>query len=161
MPYAPVVVLALGFRREDVHHDLAGFGFLAPRRESLRILGCLFPSSMFPGRAPKDHVALAAFAGGTMDRAILDLDDDQIRRFMLDDLDRALGLKAPPLVAHLRRWERAIPQYELGHGRFVSLAESLEQTHPGLHIGGNVLGGISVPDCIRKGAELAERIGVR
>jgi oxygen-dependent protoporphyrinogen oxidase len=158
MPYAPVVVTALGFRREHVAHPLDGFGFLAPRREDLRVLGCLFPSSLFPGRAPEGHVALAAFVGGTTDRAVLDLSDEEIRGVVLGDLRRALGLRGDPVRAIVRRWPRAIPQYELGHGRFVDLARSIEAELPGLHVAGNVLGGVSVPDCIRKGTALAEAI---
>ena len=158
MPYAPIVLTALGFRREDVAHPLDGFGFLAPRCESLRILGCLFPSSLFPGRAPAGHVALTAFAGGRTDPAIVEVDDDRVVGLVTAELKRALGTRAAPVAVHVRRWPRAIPQYEVGHGRFVARARELEARLPGLSIGGNVLGGVSVPDCIRNATTLAERL---
>lgn len=158
IPYAPVAVACYGFRREDVGHPLDGFGFLAPREESLRVLGCLFPSSLFPGRAPEGHAALAAFAGGRTDPGVLDLDDDGLHRAVLADLDRSLGLAGEPVVRHLARWPRAIPQYEVGHGRFVELARALERELPGLHLAGNFRGGVSVPDCIQNATDLAERI---
>ncbi len=158
IPYAPVVSVGLGFRRRDVHHPLDGFGFLVPRGEQLRLLGCLFPSSLFDGRAPAGHVALAAFFGGRADPEVLRLDDAQIRRLVIDELDRALGLGDAPVQMVIRRWPRAIPQYELGYGRHVAWVEAFERAHPGLHVGGNLFGGISVPDCIRKGVALAERI---
>ncbi|HZF07749.1 MAG TPA: protoporphyrinogen oxidase, partial [Thermoanaerobaculia bacterium] len=41
IPYSPVAVVALGFRREDVAHPLDGFGYLVPRKEGRRTLGCL------------------------------------------------------------------------------------------------------------------------
>src|SRR6185295_2049338 len=72
IPYAPVAVVSLGWRREEVSHPLGGFGFLVPRKEGLRLLGCLFPSEIFPGRAPEGHVALAAFAGGRTDPGIVE-----------------------------------------------------------------------------------------
>jgi protoporphyrinogen/coproporphyrinogen III oxidase len=152
VPYAPVVVAALGFRREDVAHPLDGFGFLAPRRESLRILGCLFPSSLFPGRAPAAHVALSAFAGGRTDPTLVDWPEERLLDLVLGDLRRALGLRGEPVVARLRRWPRAIPQYELGHARFVDLTRQIERDLPGLAIAGNFAGGVSVPDCIARGA---------
>lgn len=158
MPYAPIVLTALGFRRADVAHRLDGFGFLAPRCESLRILGCLFPSSLFPGRAPKGHVALTAFAGGRTDPEVALLDDDAVVRLVTSELARALGTRAAPVVRRVRRWPRAIPQYEVGHGRFVERAREIEAALPGLSIGGNVLGGVSVPDCIRNATALAERL---
>ncbi len=158
VPYAPVVVASYGFRRDQVRHPLDGFGFLAPRTESLRLLGCLFPSSLFPARAPAGHVAIAAFAGGRSDPGMVELDDEALDRRLLGDLDRALGLTGEPVFRHLRRWPRAIPQYEVGHGRFVDLAAEIERDLPGLHVGSSFLGGVSVPDCIERATGLAERM---
>ena len=96
IPYAPVVVASYGFRRADVRHPLDGFGFLAPRKESLRLLGDLFPSTLYPDRAPEGYVAIAAFAGGRTDPGILDL-DDALHAALLADLDRALERELPGL----------------------------------------------------------------
>jgi oxygen-dependent protoporphyrinogen oxidase len=58
----------------------------------------------------------------------------------------------------VRRWPRAIPQYEVGHGRFVGLAQALERELPGLKLAGNYLRGISVPDCIANGLAVADAV---
>lgn len=162
IPYAPVAVASYGFRRADVDHPLDGFGFLVPRKEaarsSVRILGCLFPSALYHGRAPEGHVAITAFAGGRTDPGILDLADDDLHDLVLGDLDRALGLRGEPVLRDLARWPRAIPQYEVGHGRFVDLARGLEREIPGLHLSGNFTGGVSVPDCIQNATELADAL---
>jgi oxygen-dependent protoporphyrinogen oxidase len=155
IPYAPVAVVSLGVRREDVAHPLDGFGFLAPQSEGLRVLGCLFTSTIFPGRAPAGHAALVAFVGGRINPEMVDQDDAAILAAVREDLGRALGLRGEPVFRHVRRWPRAIPQYELGHGRFVERAAAIEESCPGLAIGGNFLRGISVPDCIRNAAALA------
>lgn len=165
IPYAPVVVASYGFRREDVAHALDGFGFLVPRKEaarsSVRILGCLFPSTLYHRRAPDGHVAIAAFAGGRTDPGILDLADEALHELVLSDLDQALGLRGEPVLRDLARWPRAIPQYEVGHGRFVDLAHGIEREIPGLHLSGNFIGGVSVPDCIQNATDLADRILAR
>ncbi|HKI03887.1 MAG TPA: protoporphyrinogen oxidase [Thermoanaerobaculia bacterium] len=158
IPYAAVAILALGWRREAVAHPLAGFGFLAPRKEGLRTLGCLFPSEIFPGRAPAGHVALAAFAGGRTDPEIVGWDDERTVAAIVGELRGPLGLQGEPAFRLVRRWPRAIPQYELGHGRFVERAREIERALPGLRLGGNYLGGISVPDCIRNATVLAEEL---
>ena len=158
IPYAAVAIVSLGYRREDVAHALDGFGFLAPRGEGLRVLGCLFPSQLFPGRAPEGHAALAAFLGGRTDPEIVQQDDAQILAAVEDDLRRALGVRGTPVLATVRRWPRAIPQYEIGHGRFVERAAEIERGLPGLHLGGNFLRGVSVADCIKNGTEIAEAI---
>ncbi|HEV8581082.1 MAG TPA: protoporphyrinogen oxidase [Thermoanaerobaculia bacterium] len=155
IPYAAVAVVSLGWRREDVDHPLGGFGFLAPRKEGLRVLGCLFPSEIFPGRAPAGHVALAAFAGGRTDPEIAAWDDERIVSTVVEELRGPLGLRGEPAFRLVRRWPRAIPQYELGHGRFIERAREIEGALPGLRIGGNFLGGVSVPDCIRNATALA------
>lgn len=158
IPYAAVGIVSLGYRRSDVAHALDGFGFLAPRGEGLRVLGCLFPSELFPERAPEGHVALAAFVGGRTDPDIVQQDDAAILAAVEGDLRKALGVRGAPVLAAVRRWPRAIPQYEIGHGRFVERAAEIERELPGLRIGGNFLSGVSVPDCIKNATELADDV---
>jgi oxygen-dependent protoporphyrinogen oxidase len=158
IPYAPIAIVSLGVRRADVVHPLDGFGFLAPRKEGLNILGCLFTSTLFPGRAPEGHASLAAFVGGRTNPEITTRDDGAIYATVRGELGRALGLSGEPVFHHVRRWPRAIPQYELGHGRFIERAEEIERQNPGLRISGNFLRGISVPDCIRNATALAAEI---
>jgi protoporphyrinogen/coproporphyrinogen III oxidase len=156
IPYAAVAVASLGWRREDVGHPLDGFGFLAPRKEGLRVLGCLFPSEIFPNRAPAGHVALAAFGGGRTDPEFAAWDDDRILSTVLSELRGPLGLRGEPAFHLVRRWPRAIPQYEVGHGRFVERAKEIEGALPGLRIAGSFVGGVSVTDCIKNGTAVAE-----
>lgn len=158
IPYAPVAVVSLGYRRTDIAHELGGFGFLAPRNEGLRVLGCLFPSELFPGRAPEGHAAIAVFAGGRSDPEIVGMDDERILAIVQEDLRKAIGAKGAPALTAVRRWPRAIPQYELGHGRFVERAAEIERALPGLRIGGNFLRGVSVADCVKNATALADEL---
>jgi oxygen-dependent protoporphyrinogen oxidase len=158
IPYAAVAMVSLGWRREEVGHPLDGFGFLVPRKEGLRLLGCLFPSELFPGRAPEGHVALAAFAGGRTDPELAGWDEERIAATLIGELRAPLRLRGDPAFQLVRRWPRAIPQYEVGHGRFVERAKEIETALPGLRLAGNSLGGISVPDCIRNATALAEEM---
>ena len=157
-PHASVVVAGYGFRRADVRHRLDGFGFLVPRGEGLRILGCLFPSSIFPGRAPEGYVTLTVFLGGRTDPDAVGLGDDEIHRVALAEIGRTLGLAGEPVARTLARWPEGIPQYEVGHGRYVELAAELERALPGLHLGGSWLGGISLPDRVERAAEIARAV---
>ena len=161
LPYAAVAVVAAGYRRQDVAHPLDGFGFLRATGAGgagLRVLGCLFTSSLFPGRAPEGCVALTAFLGGRTDPEAAAWSDERLGAAVQEDLGRALGVRGEPLARVVRRWPRAIPQYERGHGRFVALQSELERALPGLYLAGNYLHGISVPDCVRNATALAERI---
>ena len=155
VPWAPVAVVHLGVRLADLAHPLDGFGFLAPRGEGLRLLGCLFTSTIFPGKAPAGCAALAVFLGGRTDPAAVELADDAMREVVCEDLGRALGLAGEPVVAEVLRWPRAIPQYEVGHGRYLALAEEIEQRLPGVVLAGSYRGGVSVPERIEAGAAAA------
>ena len=63
--HPPVTSVVLGFRREDVAHPLDGFGVLIPELEKFNSLGTIFSSSLFPSRAPRGHVTLTSYIGGT------------------------------------------------------------------------------------------------
>jgi oxygen-dependent protoporphyrinogen oxidase len=158
LPYAPVAVVALGYRREDVAHPLDGFGFLAAAGSGLRLLGCLFSSSLFADRTPPGHVLLTCFLGGRTAPDLVELDDAEIVRLVREDLVRTVGARGEPVFTAVRKTQRAIPQYELGHRRFVDLAAELEAALPGLHLAGNWLHGAGVADCVERAATIAAQI---
>ena len=57
---------------------LDGFGFLVPEVENLKILGTLFSSTLFPGRAPDGQVLLTTFVGGERNPALANLPTSSI-----------------------------------------------------------------------------------
>ncbi len=153
--HPPVVSVFTGFHRDAVRHPLDGFGVLMPEVERGMILGTLFSSTLFPGRAPEGHVALTSFVGGMRDPALAALDDSEILRIVQAELDRLLGVTAPPVFTRVHRWPRAIPQYTLGYQRFNDAIATAEASAPGLFIGGNCRDGISLANCIASGRRLA------
>jgi oxygen-dependent protoporphyrinogen oxidase len=158
IPHPPVSSLFLGYRREQVAHALDGFGGLVPAVERREVLGILFSSTLFPGRAPEGHVALTVFAGGLRqpDNARLGL--DQLLGRIDRDLRDLVGAEGPPVFVRHTHWPRAIPQYVPGFERWLEQMAALEDRHPGLFIGGNARDGISLPDCIKSGRKLAARV---
>jgi oxygen-dependent protoporphyrinogen oxidase len=155
--YPPVASVFLGFRRDQVQHPLDGFGALVPSTEKRSILGIVFSSSLFPGRAPEGHVALTVLAGGVLQPGIAALPADELVELVRTDLTRLLGAHGKPAFVRHTLWPRAIPQYNLGHGRHLEAMAQCERSHPGLLIGGNVRDGISIPDCLMSGVSLAKR----
>lgn len=150
-----VVSVFCGYRREEVAHPLDGFGLLVPRVEGRRILGTLFSSTLFPGRAPPGHVALTTFVGGLRNPQLALLDEEALREVVSAELSDLLGAKGEPAAFAVRRWPKAIPQYNLGYQRFRDACAAVEAAAPGFFIGGNCRDGISLSDCIRSGRRLA------
>ncbi len=148
-PHHPAAILQHGFRREDVGHSLDGFGFLVPEKENLRILGTLFSSTLFPGRAPEGHVLLTTFVGGERQPDLAQRNDSALHDLALDDLRSLLDLKAPPTFRRIVRWPRAIPLPDSGQDSRIDSAAKLATANPGLSFTGSHLTGAALPACIQ------------
>jgi oxygen-dependent protoporphyrinogen oxidase len=157
LPHPPVSSLFLGFHREQVKHPLNGFGALVPAVEQRSILGVLFSSTLFAGRAPDGCVALTVFAGGMRQPDAGRLATPELLARVLPDLASLLGVSGDPVFVRHAHWPKAIPQYNIGHERFLEPLQQAEARHTGLFIGGNARDGISLPDCVRSGLKLAQR----
>lgn len=151
----PVTSLVLGFKRKQVKHPLNGFGMLIKAAEKSPLLGVLFSSSMFDGRAPDGHVTLTCMMGGVRHPEYAK-NSDQV---VLDELQKLLGVSGSPTFRHRTSWQHAIPQYNIGYEKVLDALEDCENSHPGLHFAGNYRGGISVTDCIINGLDLGSRLG--
>ncbi|WP_233256723.1 protoporphyrinogen oxidase [Opitutus sp. ER46] len=156
--HPPVSSLFLGYRRDQVTHALDGFGVLVPEIEHRSVLGILFSSSLFPGRAPDGHVALTVMAGGMRQPEIARLPEEKLLATVDRDLRELLGVKGEPVFRRHNFWPRAIPQYNLGYERHLETMAAAERNHPGFFIGGQVRDGIAVPACIAAGEKLAQRV---
>lgn len=156
--HPPVAVLALGFRREDVSHPLDGFGFLVPEVERRNVLGVIFSSTLFPGRAPDGHVALTAFVGGVRNPDLANADLPTVTARVLDDLRALLGATGEPTFRAFQLWPKAIPQYDLAYGRFKDIMDEAERRNPGLALAGSYREGVALADVIASGEAAAARV---
>lgn len=156
--YPPVASVVLGFHREDVVHPLDGFGMLIPQKENFSILGCLFSSSLFPNRAPDGDVTLTCYIGGARNPDLAFLPHDQLVATCVKDLKTILGINGEPVFQHIQVFQKAIPQYELGYGRFKDRMTEIENNSPGLFFAGHARDGISLGDSIVSGHRVAEKI---
>jgi oxygen-dependent protoporphyrinogen oxidase len=156
--YPPVAVVFCGYRHNPLDRPLEGFGFLVPRRENRQILGALWNSSLFSGRAPGGGLALTVFVGGSRQPENALWPEDKLMETVAAELKDLLGLEPRPDLQRIFRWPRAIPQYQVGHQQLIAALEACEQQHPGLYLGGNFRGGISVADCVKSAHALAERV---
>ncbi len=159
IPAVPVGVIGLGYEASSLPRALDGFGFLVPRGEGPKLLGVLWESSIFPGRAPEGAVLLRAMVGGASDPEALDLPDDALLARVRAGLLTTLGLVAPPRFVRIVRHRAGIPQYTVGHlARLDRLERRLADDHPGLFLAGSSYRGVALNACIAEAVPLAERI---
>lgn len=153
--YAPLVVVHVSYRLEELGFSPDGFGFLVVRTEGLRLLGAIHSSTLFPRRSPQESVLLTCFLGGATDPDVIELDDAELGEIVASELGRILGTSVRADVLSVWKIPRAIPQYSLGHLDRLRKIDKLLEGKPGLRLVGNYLRGVSVPDCIEKGLEMA------
>ena len=122
------------------------------------MLAATFVHNKFPHRAPADRALLRCFLGGARDEPILSLSQDEILRITRDELKQILKLTAEPLFTRVFKWKGAMAQYGVGHLDRLQRVETLRQKISGLALAGNGYSGIGVPDCVRSGADAANRI---
>jgi oxygen-dependent protoporphyrinogen oxidase len=148
IPYAPMNVICFGYERQKVGQDLDGFGYLIPKKEGCQILGTLWDSSIFPERAPEDHILLRSMMGGATNPEAIELSDAEVKKRTMAELEKIMGIAAEPDFVRIFRHQRAIPQYIVGHAeRLVAIDERLK-AHHGLILTGNAFYGIGLNDCV-------------
>ena len=156
--YAAVAAVSLGYAKEDVGHSLDGFGFLVPRSSGLRILGTVWNSSLFPGRAPEGHALLTTFVGGATDPSAAKLSSEELSNIVHGEIAPLLAIKNPPAFCNVTIWPRALPQYNLGHAdRLTSINKSLARFR-GLFLTGNYLRGPAIGACVEQALAVAEEV---
>jgi oxygen-dependent protoporphyrinogen oxidase len=156
--YSPVASVVLGFRREDVAHPCQGFGMLIPKIEGFKILGTIFSSSLFPNRAPAGHVLLSSYVGGERNPELTKLAADDLVKLTCEDLGTLLGVKGKPVFAHTALYPKAIPQYNVGYGKFKELMNEIESNTRGLFFAGHFRDGVALSDSIVAGCNMAGRL---
>lgn len=156
--YAPIAIVYVGFEKEKIFHPLDGFGCLIPGREGKKLLGSLWSSSLFPGRAPEGMASLTCFIGGAKNRELIEKNDEEIVEALLGDLKPLLGISKDPSFIKIIKHKKAIPQYNKGHGKRLERIEKALGNLEGLHLLGNYLKGVSVADCVMNGVNLAKKI---
>jgi protoporphyrinogen/coproporphyrinogen III oxidase len=154
--YPPLCCVHSVYKKDKVRHALDGFGGLNPRVENQFASGSIWSSSIFPNRCASDEVLITSFVGGTTSAEKANLSDEDILYQVHKELSKVYQISDKPVFQSIKRWQKAIPQYD------VELAKALEAVEPleldDIYICANWKGGVSVTDCISKAQSLADRL---
>ncbi len=156
--YAPVAVVAAEYYARQFGEPLQGFGFLVPRSEKLRILGTVWNSSLFPGRAHEGQAVITSFAGGATDPEMVQKPEGEIGDLIHAENARVLRITGLPISTAVFRYPKALPQYNLGHGHIVEAIRDGERANPGLFFAGNYLEGPALGKCVEMGNLTADTV---
>lgn len=156
IPYTSTATVSLAYRQSDLTRELDGYGYVIPRREGRQALACTWTSTKFPHRAPEGYALIRVFVG----RAGQDVpwNENDLLLLAKAELNLTLGIVAEPILSRVFMWDKAMPQYNLGHPEILKRIDLELENHPGLALAGNGYRGIGIPDCIHSGELAVERI---
>lgn len=163
IPYGPIAVVSLGYGPDDLTRPIDGFGALAgpdrrPPEQHLKSLGILMTSKVFPERAPDGHHLLRCMVGGVRRPELVELEPEALLEALRPELESLLGVRAAPRFQEVRRWQRGIPQYNLGHGERVATIRRLLAALPGLRLAGNAYHGPGLADTLTRAKAEADEL---
>ncbi|MEA2453124.1 MAG: protoporphyrinogen/coproporphyrinogen oxidase [Actinomycetota bacterium] len=154
--YASLAVVTLVYPPGTYEVPDDGSGFLVPSGTDLTISACTWYSTKWPHITSDGRQVVRCVVGRAGAGESLGVRDDDLVAKVDRDIQVTMKATAPPLSSRVVRWDRAIPQYRVGH---LDLVRSIEQRL--LDVGPIVLAGAGyrgsgIPDCIAQ-AEAASR----
>ncbi len=158
IPYASTANVYLAFRFPAAVEILDGYGYIVPSVDNGLFTASTWTSSKWPGRAPAGYTVVRFYAGRFGSVGALDLTDSELVSRACDELERATGITATLDLSRVYRWDRAIPQYNIGHLDRVNHLRACEQEMPGIYLAGAAYDGVGIPDCINSARESVGKI---
>ena len=158
IPYSSTATVSLAYSFSDLKSIQKGFGFIVPRISNRKIMAATYTSNKFLFRAPEGKGLVRCFVGGAQKEELVSLDDKEMGKMVRKELKEIAGIDGQPLFTKIYRWEKAMPQYVIGHIDRVKKIEALFAECPGLYSSGSAYNGIGTSDCISTSRKVGESV---
>lgn len=157
---ASVATVALAYPRTGEAELPPGSGVLIPRTQGRLTKAITVASRKWPHHADHSHWLLRASVGRIDDDRHRPLDDEELARRVDAEVRWVTGLRRPAGAWRVRRWDDALPQYDVGHRERVDrIRHELGTRHPGLHVAGAALDGVGLAARAAEAERLAHQLG--
>ncbi len=156
--YASTVTISVAYPESAVPRALDATGYVVPRIQQRPVLACTWVSSKFEGRSPAGHSLFRLFLGGAGRGSFVERTDDELLDVVRTEMREVMGITADPELMRVNRYDRAMPQYHVGHLDRVAGIRAQAARNPGLAVAGAAFGGVGIPDCVRSGVAAADQV---
>jgi protoporphyrinogen/coproporphyrinogen III oxidase len=161
--YASVAVITMSLPPGSIGAARSGTGFLVPRSSTIGgrrplITGCTYLDRKWPHLQRPDDELLRVSVGRFGDERYADLDDEELESAALRELTELLDVRSDPAETVVTRWNRAFPQYQVGHLLKVAQVETETASLNGIAVAGAALRGVGIPACIGSGRNAARQV---
>ena len=156
--YASTVTISVAYPDAAVPRTLDASGYVVPRIQGRPVLACTWVSSKFEGRSPAGHALFRLFLGGAGRGSFVERSDEELLGVVRDEMREIMGITAEPELVQINRFDRAMPQYHVGHLDRTAAIRALAARNPGVSVAGAAIGGVGIPDCVKSGVRAAEEV---
>ncbi len=156
IPYAPMSVVALGYKDKNLPDTINSFGYLFALKEIRDVIGVLFDSSVFNFRAENGKTLVRLMVGGQLAK------DAPFKQNIIEsaikELQRSASIFKPFEFSFIKRHRKAIPVYTMEHKDVLEKINNFENKNRGIIITGNAFYGVGLNDCVKAAYQILERI---
>ncbi len=154
--YGSTAVVFLAYPEGTASRLPRGTGFVVPQGQRT-ITACTWVSRKWPRDEFGSRAVLRCFVGRAGADEALRLSDEELIDVVSKEMEAATPMGAEPSASRVVRWDRSMPQYEVGHLERVARIEEALAKVPGVFLTGSAYRGVGIADCIRQGKEAAGR----
>lgn len=148
--YTSVANVVLVYRKGAFMPNVEGTGFLVPEREGMLMTGCSWLSEKWSNAAADDISLVRCFVGTPADTRWMEMDDERLASELHRELGSVVRVTERPVKCLVTRWDRALPQYRVGHAATIERLKSL--TPEGVFLAGAAYGGVGISSCVADAA---------
>ena len=158
IPYASTAVVILVYPPgTGTRLPPEGTGFVVPPDGGV-ITACTWVNRKWPSDQIGDRAVLRCFVGRAGVEGALSWPDDQLVNRVRGEVESLTPLGVEPESARVVRWDRAMPQYEVGHLAVLDRIDRALLRTPGIFLTGSAYRGVGIADCVRQARETAHRV---
>ncbi len=161
--YASVSVITMSLPPGSIGASRTGTGFLVPRSSTVGghqplITGCTYLDRKWPHLRRPDDELIRVSVGRFGDERHADLDDEELVSAVFGEIAQLLDVRSNPAETIVTRWDRAFPQYQVGHLLKMAQVEAETAKLDGVAVAGAALRGVGIPACIGSGRSAARQV---